>query len=268
MRQIRYNNQSPDDVLYGITFYGNNMTINIADHTNKFYGMCVIKDVKPYNSYLVIRTTGVHKTRDNGKIYKSDYHVVDMNKLSVAFDVGFARIITMHGWFDYLSIDTGHVDDTQRDMIVSVFRGQYGCCTISDNSFEQISFSSEEHNASRTPRYDLWDGYDFQVGDGTPFYTDSFDHRLPAYQINTDKEYVDITIHKRKATDGAYLTNDNDNEQITIMSSAGLINTRALKLINGVAKVRWYTFGHKGRVVFYVGRPSFPKWNKYVFEVS
>lgn len=268
MKQVRYNNQSSSDVRCGITFYNNSATFNIADNTDMFYGMCVINDIKPYHSYLVIRTTGMRKTRDNGSIYASDFHVVDMNKLSVAFDVGFARIITMHGWFDYLSIDTGHWDDTQHDMIITSFRGKYGSVTINDNEFEQVSFSSKEHNASRTPRYDLWDGYDFQFNSDKPLFTDSFDHRLQAHAVTVDDEYVNITIHKRKATDGTPLTNDNDNEQIVVLASAGLVNTRALFLKNGTAKIRWYPFGHKGRVIFYIGRPSFPKWSKYVLEVK
>ena len=268
MKQIRYNNQSSDDVRCGITFYKNSATINIVDNTDMFYGMCVINDIKPYNSYLVIRTTGMHKTRDNGSIYASDFHVVDMNKLSIAFDVGFARIITMYEWFDYLSIDTGHWDDEQHDMIITSFRGKYGNITTNDNGFEIQSFSSKEHNASRTPRYDLWDSYDIQVDNNKPILTDPFEHRLPASEIAINNDYVNIIIHKRKTTDGSQLTNDNDNEQITIVASAGLINTRAIFLKNGVATVRWYPFGHKGRVVFYIGRPSFPKWNKYVFEVK
>lgn len=268
MKQIRYNNQSSSNVRCGIAFYHNNITVNIADSTNELTGMCVITDIQPYHSYLVVHINGGNQTRDNGEIYLSDFHIVDMNKLSCTFDAGFGRISVMNGWTNYLAIETGHWDSQQHDMVITSFRGAYGSTTINDEEFEQVSFSSAEQNAKRTPRYDLWDSYDFQIDGNMPILTDPFEHRLPAHEVVVDKEYVDIIVHKCKTTDGTQLTNDNDNEQITVLASAGLINARSVFLKNGVATVRWYPFGHKGRVVFYVGRPSFPKWNKYVFEVK
>lgn len=268
MKQIRYNNQSSGDIRGGITFYHNSLTVNIVDNTNELTGMCVIADIQPYHSYLVVHTRVGNKTLDNGEVYVSDFYVVDMNKLGCTFDAGFGKISVMNGWTDYLAIETGHWDSQQHDMVITSFRGVYGSITIDDEEFEQVSFSSVEQNAKRTPRYDLWDSYDFQVNDNTPILTDPFEHRLLAHEIVIDKEYADIIVHKRKAVNGTQLTNDNDNEQITILASAGLVNTRATFLKNGVATVRWYPFGHKGRVVFYIGRPSFPKWNKYVLEVK
>jgi hypothetical protein len=59
-----------------------------------------------------------------------------------------------------------------------------------------------------------------------------------------------------------------DDEEVFVESSAGLVNNRRVRLVNGTGSFRLYPFGYEGPVKIKLGRKWYEVWNDYLVFVG
>lgn len=91
------------------------------------------------------------------------------------------------------------------------------------------------------------------------------DTETPIASING---VIDFTITKYKGGYAEKLSRDIDCEEVFIETSAGLADTRRVRLVNGVGKFRLITFGYEGFIKIKLGRKWFSGWNDYALNIK
>lgn len=117
----------------------------------------------------------------------------------------------------------------------------------------------------------LWDGYALSVGNKTLRCDRQGKNIINGVVAPTDitGEYsgdvIDLAIIKHKGMDklSQPMLAADDNEEIFIESSAGILNTRRVKLVNGKAKVKLHTLGYHGPVKIKIGIKYYLVINDY-----
>lgn len=72
-------------------------------------------------------------------------------------------------------------------------------------------------------------------------------------EIIYNKDYLDITIKKYDMDFKSIQSKENDNDEIYIESSCGIINATKVKLVNGEASIRLYPMEYEGSATIKIG---------------
>lgn len=274
MYKIRYNNVPSDVATGGIIFHNNDMTMNLYFKQLNTYrnlsGMVTIQDIQPYHSYaIVLNIDGTSK--NFRQTYKSDFKVLDLNRLGSAIKMDFGEIALLYSSLQIAQIDTGVWSDDTRDMIITMLHGTYNCL-VTPAGFYVESFDSTQDSKTKNVRTDLWDGYSITIN-GVEQYRD----RHNKIFINgdnhvdiTDKEYINVHIQKYHGEAVSKLNRDCDNEEVFIDCSCGIVDTKRVKLVKGEGDFKIFPFGFTGEVVLKLGRKFYDTWNDYklIFQKS
>lgn len=275
MIKIYYNADKTKVSPYSVTFdiSGEYLKAEVVDIlSNSSLGYDIIKTMTPYNSYgLVGHKDGIVKVYR--RTLKSDFRFLDYCKLGMSNKMDFELITQLYGEMTLLQVDTGIIADTKKDIVIM-------CYGISDPNNIQIEtedeYTVEAYDFSQTQfknpnRFDLWDSYSLtidsrevkancrgEIQDG------DFETLLKA-----DKDgAITFTIQKYKGNFESKLTRDIDNEEVFVDCSAGLIDNRRVRLVNGVGTFRLLTFGYKGYIKLKLGRKWYRIWNDYALNVE
>lgn len=270
MLKILYNEDcqaTRDEGSIKFTISGAYVKVEMLDSNGNVVGFDVIRAVRSYSSYALIHTVG--KVKVFRKMYKSNYKILDLNRLGVAIREDFANIVQLYGDYDIMQLDSGIISPTHRDMIIRVFTVHKDNIEVkADQDYTLEPFSSKALEFGDHPRFHLWDSYALEVN-GRELKANrkgrarSGDFATPIV-CTEGQDYMELTIRKYKgAFDGDALTRDEDCEEVLIEATAGILNTRRVRLDHGVAKIRLYPFGYTGETKIKLGRKWYEVWNEY-----
>ena len=268
MIKIYYNKQVMSDYSLELDIAGTYLKASIKDMLGDVKGFDVIKNMYPYNSYgMVERQTKVKVYR---RLYDSDFKFIDFNRFGMENKFDFADMATLFGTRTVLQVDTGVLSDSVSDMVIKVtaVNDASRIKVNTDEEYELIPYTLDEEALHDPLRFTLWDGYSItasgrelkanmrgEVIDGdfdTPFTGDE----------------IEFTITKYTSDFKTKLERDIDDEEVFIDVSAGLADTRRVRLVNGKGKFRLLTFGYKGELKIKLGRKWYRVWNDYAVSVK
>lgn len=156
-----------------------------------------------------------------------------------------------------------------------MFNGQKENLTIdTDQEYELLPFHTSDLILGDHPRMKLWDSYSLSAGGrelmaNRKGYLIDGDPEEP-FVPEGGKDYIDFTIQKYKGdfSTKEKLIRDMDDEEVFVESSAGLVNNRRVRLVNGTGSFRLYPFGYEGPVKIKLGRKWYEVWNDYLVFVG
>lgn len=268
MLKIYYNEESNADHVVHLTLSGDFCKVECSSAVDGRAGSDVIENLRPYSSYALTESNGTVKIFRQPM--QSDYRFLDLNRLGVSIRVDFAILTQLYGNHTILSVDTGILADSERDIVVRLFSGRKENFTIeSDQEYELLPFSTSDLILGDHPRMKLWDSYSLSAGGrelmaNRKGYLIDGDPEEP-FVPEEGKEYIDFTIQKYKGdfSTKEKLTRDIGDEEVFVDSSAGLVNNRRIKLDHGTGSFRLYPFGVEGPVKIKLGRKWYEVWNDY-----
>ena len=258
-----------------IKIKGNTVETLIKDDSIKADGYAgdldVIEKLAPYNSYaLVIKNNGTVKTFK--KNIQSNIRWLDLNRMGYANHFDFSDIISLNngsGKGTLMQLDTGIIRDDYKEIFIRVFKGNKENFTITSD--EKIKYGTFDANDQLlpTPRHFLWDCYSLKVND-EEFMADRngkvFSGRNPmTIKAGEDLEYISFKVGKYNSDFTKKLTRDIDDDEITVESTAGMLNAQRVYLQNGEAEFRLYPLGYRGKFKIKLGHRWFSPWCEYNF---
>lgn len=239
---------------------------SLDDHNKEVIDYDMIQKLDSYNSYALVKKGNCFPIKIERKVHVSTCLLLNLNKLGTAVKEDFGRIALLYGYSIIAQIDTGIISENNSDIIINVM----GCSKkdieiISDLKYEIESASTLN---GKYPRETLWDNYSL-IANGNEYKADRWgnilegDNSLPLI-CSAGKDYIEFKIMKYKGFfTKQKLNRDIDDEEVFIESSAGLCNPTRVKLQNGIASFRIYTFDYKGVVKIKLGRKWYSVWNDY-----
>ena len=273
MLKIYYNEESNADYIIHLTIRGDYCKAECSSNSESRKGTDVIETLHPYNSYVLTEGNGTVKLFR--RPMASDYRFLDLNRLGVSIKLDVAVLTQLYGNTTILDIDTGMMAEGQRDIVVRMFNGQKENLTIdTDQEYELLPFSTSDRILGDHPRMTLWDSYSLSANGrelmaNRKGYLIDGDPEEP-FVPEGGKDYIDFTIQKYKGdfSTREKLTRDMDDEEVFVESSAGLVNNRRVRLVNGTGSFRLYPFGYEGPVKIKLGRKWYEVWNDYLVFVG
>lgn len=271
MIKIYYNSTKPEShEKLKLTFANTFMKAEIKDDKEGKEGFDIVKKMSEYNSYALVDTKG--KVKIYRHVYNSDFKFLNLNRLGMASKMEFDDMAQLYGTRTALLVDTGIFSDSVRDINVYLFRmGKLeNIEVIADQEYEFIPFEAEDYNSKEPLRFSLWDGYSLTANNSEII----CNHRGEVVIGDAEKSIVsnngviEFTITKYKGDYSDKLTRDIDCEEVFIETSAGIADTRRVRLVNGVGKFRLLTLGYKGFVKIKLGRKWFSGWNDYALNIE
>ena len=271
MIKIFYNNTKPvSQEKLKLTFANTYMRAEIKNDVEGKEGFDIIKKMSEYNSYALVDTKG--KVKIYRHVYDSDFKFLNLNRLGMASKLEFDAMAQLYGTKTALLVDTGVFSDSVRDINVYLFRmGNLDNIEIvADQEYELIPFEAEDYNSKEPRRFALWDGYSLSANGSEVLCNHRGevvmgDAETPIASLNGA---IEFTITKYKGDYSEKLTRDIDCEEVFIETSAGLADTRRVRLVNGVGKFRLITFGYEGFIKIKLGRKWFSGWNDYALNIK
>ncbi len=267
MLKIFFNEKSDAKSQITINIKARTVTAQVIGASPDVTGKDVIETLRPYNSYVLVDSTG--KVKNYREIHPSNYKFLDLNRLGVSVKMDFAKLLQLYATRNILQLDTGMIGGTERDIIIRVFEGKPETTTITaDEEYEVSTFNSDDLVVGDHPRQHLWDSYALVIGDktfmanraGIPK-SGNFMQKL---KLSEGKEYLECGIVKYKGDfEGGILERDIDDEDVLVESTCGLVNNRRVTLVNGKGSFRLYPFGHTGAFKLKLGRKWYEVWNEY-----
>ena len=269
MIRIFYNNTNTSSKeKLKLTFANTYMRAEVEADDKK--GFDIVKRMSEYNSYAFVDTKG--KVKIYRHVYESDYKFLNLNRLGMASKMEFDDMAQLYGTRTVLLVDTGVFSDSVRDINVYLFRmGNLENIEVSaDQEYEFIPFETEDYNLNDPKRFELWDGYSLSANGSEMI----CNHRGEVVMGDTETPIasingvIDFTITNYKGGYAEKLSRDIDCEEVFIETSAGLADTRRVRLVNGVGKFRLITFGYEGFIKIKLGRKWFSGWNDYALNIK
>lgn len=156
-------------------------------------------------------------------------------------------------------IRTGNIDSAidSLDMIIeatNIERDKIEIETTQQVKKEIVKVGSD-NRISREKREALFPSYSLTVNEEEYKHIDiESDIEICALnEIEYSKEYLDLTIKKYDMDFEAIQDKENDNDEIYIESSCGVLNATKVKLVNGEASVRLYPMEYEGSATIKIG---------------
>lgn len=272
MLKIYFNTDSDAKIKGTIKLNGSYLSVTAEEAESGRSGTDIIEEMVSYHSYVFCRKPG-GLVKNFRTVRQSDFKFLCMNRLGVAIRMDYTDMSQLYAGANVLQVDTGIISGGERDIIIRVFEGQAEDFTIeADTEYEVGTFSSESLPMLRHPRMTLWDSYELSCGD-VSFRADknggvtAGDPSVPLV-LAEGKDYLEFTIQKYKGAFEEPLTRGIDNEEVFVESSCGLVNTRRVRLVNGVGSFRLYPFGHTGECKLKLGRKWYEVWNEYNLRIG
>ena len=263
MLKIYYNEKSNADVDIKIRLAGTFLKVEAKD--KELEGTGVVETLRSYNSYSLVDKSGLVKVYRT--IVKSDYKLLDLNRLGVASKLDFSDLQQLYGAHGLVQIDTGMICPTERDIIIRVFIGKKDKIVVdADMEYEILPFNSDDLPVLTHPRMTLWDSYSISVN-GKELKA----NRKGAVQegefdipiLTGDKTYVEFFIQKYKGPFEEPLVRDIDDDEVLVESTCGVLNTRRVYLENGRGSFKLYPLDYSGPFKLKLGRKWYEVWNEY-----
>lgn len=258
----------------GVTLYDNNLTINLSfkklNRYSDLTGMITIQDIQPYHSYAIVLDVG-GTSKNFRQTYKSDFKVLDLNRLGSAIKMDFGEICLLYSTLQIAQIDTGVWSGDTHDMIITMLHGSYNCLNVPEY-FDIESYDSTTDSKTKNIRTSLWDGYSITIN-GVEQYRDRHDKIFIDGDNHVDitgKDYIDVHIQKYNGEAEKKLNRSCDNEDVFVDCSCGVVDTKRVKLHNGEGNFKIFHYGYTGEVVLKLGRKFYDTWNDYklIFQKS
>lgn len=236
----------------------------VIDDENELQGSDTIEILRPYSSYSFSRASG------SVKVYRephySDFKFLYLNRLGTSVKMDFAKVSQLFADYDVFQVDTGMICDTEKDIVIRIFRGtKENTKIISDMDYEVGAFNSDDLVKGKHVRDTLWDSYSLSCNDLEWKCNKKGEHILGTKEnvIPIKGECLEFIIKKYKSNFNDKLERDIDNDEVFVESSAGLVNNRRVRLKNGVGKFKFYPFGHTGDIKIKLGTKWYTVWNEY-----
>lgn len=273
MLKIYYNEKSDArNTITNLTIKGNYVKAEITDANGFVQGQDVISELESYNSYSLIRNPGI-KVKIYREMITSNYRWVDLNRYCSSTKCDFADFIHFYSQGNIIQVDTGMISEDTKDIIVRLFVCVQDKINIdTDMEYTLEPFNSDDLVIDAHPRTYLWDSYSL-TANGNEFKADrngfivSGDFDIPVH-CEEGKDYIDFTITKYKGQFKSTLIRDIDDDEVYIDASAGLPDTRRVKLVNGIGHFRLLTFGYTGPIKLKLGRKWYVPWNDYLLTIG
>ncbi|MDR0485751.1 MAG: hypothetical protein LBH29_03380 [Elusimicrobiota bacterium] len=199
-------------------------------------------------------------------------HILNYNKINNAARFSFKQAATSLLISDRTAfITTGMIVPSQpqnTDIVIDIFNGCKENIKIkADQKCEIKDFDFTEANPqSRAPFFDSYsliiNGKEYKAGSKGNFIDCSFDEAIPL-----QKQYV-ITLQKYKRKFEFPLNREIDDDEVTIESTAGIINTRRVYLDKGRGSFLFFPFEYTGKFKIKLGRRWMENWNEYNFTLT
>lgn len=119
-----------------------------------------------------------------------------------------------------------------------------------------------------TPRRTIWDRYALQIGDQLSGCDNSGTILLGSAIELSPEECFEVVIQKYTPDFGLPLNREIDNEVVCIETTAGIINTSRVSLVNGIGKFKLYPMGYQGEFKLKIGWRYFSGWSEYKIIVK
>lgn len=192
--------------------------------------------VEPYQSYVFSR----------GNFYGKD----SKNK-NIPSEIGFINInkLTMPSRLSYMDADNVgqvimYVDTGKKDKVITLLRIDKEDFIL--DTTDEVEYVDYTNGLKQAARFDVWDTYNVET-------------------IN-EKEYLNIVISKIN-TNGEPMIASDDNEEVFIEATGGVLNCSHVKLENGIGNCRLYKMGFKGLARLKIGWRWYPSLKEFEIEV-
>ncbi|MDR3049556.1 MAG: hypothetical protein LBV16_06970 [Elusimicrobiota bacterium] len=260
MFEIRNNTQtqnSKDETKLSLNLKGQKLFINVEREDAQFNE---VLNLKSYSMYKVFQT-------DNEPIY-----FVDVNRITSLFRLprkDYKQLPNDSGYI--FSIKTGMISDSVRDILIdNKDIKKENIKIISDMPYNQSDLDFKLKLAMQDKT--LLDYFSLSAN-GQEYKADSAGNNIdgdfdkPIIPLYTDGKsnlpFAEFVIQKYLRRFEAPLNRDIDNDEVTVESSAGLVNTRRAYMQNGITKFRLYPFGYEGKIKIKIGRRWYENLNEY-----
>ncbi len=234
-------------------------------------GFDVIKRMFPYNSYGLVETTG--KVKIYRRVFDSNFKFLDFCRLGYANKMDFNDIAQLYGTRILFQVDTGVISDTEKDIVILAMSVAKDNLTIEADEevvWEALDFQSYTQDGEPN-RYTLWDKYSLTVN-GAEYKANMRGEVIEgdfSKAIKADNGIVEVKITKYKGSDFATaLTRDIDDEEVFVDTSAGIVDNRRVRLVNGVGTFKLHTLGYTGDIKIKLGRKWYSVWCDYSLKLE
>lgn len=268
MIKIYYNTKSTADLEVKLTLKGTFFKGEVYQEDLDLRGYDVIDNLESYRTHIMVRSD-MGKNKIFREMTLADFKLLDICRLGLDNHFDFATIIQLYSDADIFQIDTGMISGDTRDIVIRVFECNPEKLVIDcDEEYKLLKFNSDDLVLDAHPRFSLWDKYGLEINNKRYKANDKgiYLEGDPSVPLTSENDYIDITIKKFKGDDFATeLTRDIDNEEVFVDSSAGMVNNKRVRLVNGVGNFRLYKLGYTGPFKLKLGRKWYRVWNDYSF---
>lgn len=249
-----------------ITLNGNTLQISVSSATEaegSTYGLkgeaCLDLLVNSYTSYYFVLIEKYGKVW--GRFIKMHpFTYASKTPLDTFDEVLLGGHITV-----YFQLDLGNVAEGEHKIALKTFR--IPTAKINLAGITNCEVIQHEDNIV-TPRKLLWDRYAIRVQEQTAG-CDNQGNILMGLPIEVVAgEYLEVEIQKYSPDYKSPLTQAIDNEVVFVETSAGVINTSRVNLLNGKGTFRLYPLGYTGKLKLKLGWRYFSGWSEYEITIK
>lgn len=271
MIKIIYDKQTVSDLALNLTISGSFLKAEVQSLISKeTLGFDVVKRLFPYNSYGFVEREG--KVKIYRRTYDSDYKFLDYCRLGYSSKMDFADIAQLFGTRTMLQVDTGCISGNTRDIIILAFA--FPVSNIKVEADEEVTYEAidfKTYGELQEPnRFSFWDKYSLTANERevkANMRGEVISGDFTSAFISSNK-VINFTITKYKGSDfETKLDRDEDNEEVFIETSAGVVDNTRVRLVNGVGSFNLHTLGYTGDIKIKLGRKWYSVWNDYALKV-
>lgn len=263
-----------------------NKTLSIIGHTVEELSESATgfasSDITSYTSYLLVKCNKnvsnniLNHQTGTVSFGKSDILLVNLNIISSSLNMGnsnISRLLINQLGMALFQIDTGLITSEEINLTIRpISISPKNIIITSPDTVNEIEPSKTLFYTDSyvDQRLFLWDNYAIYI-DGVEMKANNhhivYTSTIPPINMS-NRDYIDINIKKFTPDFLTELTRDVDDDIVSIESTCGLLNTRKVKLKNGVGTARLYNFGYTGQFELMLGYENYPKWNLYNLQLS
>lgn len=272
MIKIIYDKQTVSDLALNLNISGSFLKAEVQSLISKeSLGFDVVKRLFPYNSYGFVERNG-GKVKIYRRTYNSDFKFLDYCRLGYSSKMDFADIAQLYGTRVMMQVDTGCISGNTRDIVILAFSFPVSNIKIEADEeviYEAIDFKS--YGELQEPnRFSFWDKYSL-TANGREVKANMRGEIISGDFISafiSSNKVINFTITKYKGSDfETKLTREEDNEEVFIETSAGVVDNSRVRLVKGVGSFNLYTLGYTGDIKIKLGRKWYSVWNDYALKV-
>jgi hypothetical protein len=240
------------------------INIDIIDNTTIKYTQnnysITIENIKPYSTYYIIyprQTDNLNELNVSSEFIdpSEKFKVLTRENLKTFFKL--RSITTFNKLFNcycLIQIDVGNTSKEHNifDAVISlsnILNTKYVTInTTHEVLYEEDPSIHEEMIFTDSPRMRVWDSYSLTVNNIE--YKRSIKEMDEIYIPLKYTDFIEFNIQKYKGLTNfkEKLSNEYDSEELSLYTSAGILNANKLELINGQGTFRLYPSGYTGKI--------------------